>query len=75
MGVDIHNIIPIIPRKGLVLPGHKFTGPYNPLSKQLDDKNPTMQLMQFLSITIYVTVMHTMIKRRKKSVMIRCSES
>ena len=38
-GVDIHSIIgklPIIPRKGFVLPGHKFTGPYNPLSKQLD---------------------------------------
>ncbi len=37
--IDIHKLIgklPVIPKKGFVLPGHKYTGPYNPLDKQLD---------------------------------------
>ena len=37
--MDIHNIIGKLPRpkKGFVLPGHKYTGPYNPLHEQLDE--------------------------------------
>ena len=36
--MDIHKIIGKIPRpkKGFVLPSHKYTGPYNPLHEQLD---------------------------------------
>ena len=36
--MDIHEIIGKLPRpeKGFVLPSHKYTGPYNPLHKQLD---------------------------------------
>ena len=39
--MDIHNIIGKFPRpaKGWVLPGHKYTGPYNPLDEQLDENN------------------------------------
>ena len=39
--MDIHKIIGKLPRpaKGWVLPGHKYTGPYNPLDEQLDDNN------------------------------------
>ena len=29
--------IPVIPKNGFVLPKHKYTGPYNPLDKQLDE--------------------------------------
>ena len=37
--MDVHKIIGKLPRpkKGFVLPGHKYTGPYNPLDKQLDE--------------------------------------
>ena len=37
--MDIHKIIGKLPRpkKGFVLPSHKYTGPYNPLDKQLDE--------------------------------------
>ena len=37
--MDIHNVIGKLPRpkKGFVLPGHKYTGPYNPLDEQLDE--------------------------------------
>ena len=37
-GVDIHAMIGKLPApaKGWTLPGHNYTGPYNPLDKQLD---------------------------------------
>ena len=37
--MDIHKVIGKLPRpkKGFTLPGHKYTGPYNPLDKQLDE--------------------------------------
>ena len=37
--MDIHKVIGKLPRpkKGFVLPYHKYTGPYNPLDKQLDE--------------------------------------
>ena len=35
-GFDIHNaILKIAPKKGFVMPGHRYTGPGNPLEKQL----------------------------------------
>ena len=42
MGVDIHKVIGKIlfkPKKGFVLPNHRYTGPYNPLHLQLDSKD------------------------------------
>ena len=37
--MDIHAVIGKLPRpkKGFVLPAHKYTGPYNPLHEQLDE--------------------------------------
>ena len=39
--MDIHKVIGKLPRpkKGFTLPGHKYTGPYNPLDKQLDEND------------------------------------
>ena len=39
--MDIHRLIGNLPRphKGFVLPGHKYTGPYNPLQRQLDEND------------------------------------
>ena len=35
-GIDIHNaILKVAPKKGFVMPGHNYTGPGNPLEKQL----------------------------------------
>ena len=35
-GLDIHKaILKVAPKKGFVMPGHKYTGPGNPLEKQL----------------------------------------
>ena len=39
--MDIHKVIGYLPRpkKGWVLHGHKYTGPYNPLHEQLDEND------------------------------------
>ena len=40
--MDIHKVIgmiPFEPKKGFVLPKHRFTGPNNPLHLQLDSKD------------------------------------
>ena len=39
--VDIHSIIGKLPRpnNGWTLPNHKYTGPWNPLDKQLDEND------------------------------------
>ena len=40
--MDIHKAIgkiPFIPKKGFVLPRHRYTGPYNPLDRQLDEND------------------------------------
>ena len=36
--MDLHKLIGYLPKpkKGFVLPNHKYTGPYNPLAEQLD---------------------------------------
>ena len=35
-GLDIHKaILKVAPKKGFVMPGHKYTGPGNPLNEQL----------------------------------------
>jgi hypothetical protein len=38
-GFDIHGLLGKIPhpKKGWTLPNHKYTGPFNPLSEQLDE--------------------------------------
>ena len=42
MGVDIQKVIgkiPFKPKRGFVLPKHRYTGPSNPLHLQLDSKD------------------------------------
>ena len=52
--MDIHKVIgtiPFRPKKGFVLPKHKYTGPYNPLSEQLDENdNPLPRQEPFNSV-------------------------
>jgi len=39
--IDIHKVIGKLPRpeRGWTLPNHKYTGPWNPLEKQLDEND------------------------------------
>ena len=48
-GVDIHNaILKVAPKKGFVLPGHRYTGPGNPLEKQVrwDDNGNILHIYE-----------------------------
>ena len=47
-GVDIHKMIGKAPKpkKGWTLPGHNYTGPYNPLEKQLRYDPNTGQILE-----------------------------
>ena len=45
--LDIHNaILKIAPKKGFVMPGHHYTGPGNPLDKQLKYDPNTGQILE-----------------------------
>ena len=48
-GVDIHKSIGKLPkpRKGWTLPGHNYTGPYNPLEDQLRYDPTTGEILEF----------------------------
>ena len=52
-GVDIHKAIGKLPkpRSGFTLPGHKYTGPYNPLDQQLRFDPQTGEILEFLCKT------------------------
>ena len=47
--LDIHKaILKVAPKKGLVVPGHNYTGPGNPLHEQLlyDDEGNILEIYQ-----------------------------
>ena len=48
-GVDIHKAIGKLPKPkgGFTLPGHNYTGPYNPLEKQLRYNPTTGEILEF----------------------------
>ena len=46
-GVDVHKaILKVAPRKGFTLPGHKYTGPGNPLESQLKYDPQTAEILE-----------------------------
>ena len=46
-GIDIHKqILKVAPRKGFVLPGHRYTGPGNPLETQLKYDPKTGEILE-----------------------------
>ena len=49
-GVDIHKAIGKLPKpkKGWTLPGHNYTGPYNPLEQQLRYDPATGEILEFI---------------------------
>ena len=49
-GVDIHKAIGKLPKPkgGFTLPGHNYTGPYNPLDQQLRFDPNTGKILEFM---------------------------
>ncbi|KAL9955926.1 hypothetical protein ACROYT_G037329 [Oculina patagonica] len=46
-GIDIHKaILKVAPKKGFVMPGHRYTGPGNPLEKQVKWDQKTGKILE-----------------------------
>ena len=49
-GIDIHKaILKVAPKKGFVMPGHKYTGPGNPLEKQVKWDPKTGKYLRYMN--------------------------
>ena len=58
--MDIHKVIGSLPRpkKGFVLPGHKYTGPYNPLEEQLDENDTPVPGQEPFNVVDAISMRH-----------------
>ena len=76
--IDIHKLIgklPVIPKKGFVLPGHKYTGPYNPLDKQLDKNDKPIKGQEPFNGVDAISLKHDICYRDKPDDKQGCDES
>ena len=67
--MDIHELIGKLPRpeRGFVLPSHRYTGPYNPLHKQLDAKNNPLPGQEPFNAVDEISMRHDICYRNKNS--------
>ena len=66
--MDIHKLIGYLhkPKRGFTLPNHKYTGPYNPLAKQLDRNDiPIIGQKPFNAVDI-ISMRHDICYRGKR---------
>ena len=67
--MDIHKLIGKLPRpeKGFVLPSHRYTGPYNPLHKQLDANDNPLPGQEPFNAVDQISMHHDICYRDKHS--------
>ena len=67
--MDIHKAIGKLPRpkRGFVLPYHKYTGPYNPLHEQLDENDQTIVEQEPYNAVDAVSMRHDICYRNNNS--------
>ena len=79
--IDIHNaILKIAPKKGFVMPGHNYTGPGNPLEKQLKHDPNTGQILEIYqqptgktdAVSMQHDVDYTVCGNKPKSDQVKC---
>ena len=65
--MDIHEIIGKLPRpkQGFVLPGHKYTGPWNPLDEQLDENDLPIRGQEPFNAVDAISMRHDICYRDK----------
>lgn len=63
--MDIHKEIGKLPRpkKGFTLPGHKYTGPYNPLHDQLDENDIPLEGQKPFNAVDAISMRHDICNR------------
>ena len=73
--MDIHKVIGYFPhpKKGWVLPSHKYTGPYNPLDKQLSNDIPVSGQEPFNNVD-EISLRHDICYRDKPSEKNKCDK-
>ena len=73
--MDIHKVIGYLPhpKKGWVLPSHKYTGPYNPLDKQLSNDIPVSGQEPFNNVD-EISLRHDICYRDKPSEKNKCDK-
>ena len=67
--MDIHKVIGKLPRpkKCFVLSGHKYTGPYNPLDKQLDENDIQILGEEPFNVVDEISMRHDICYRDNKT--------
>ena len=79
--IDIHKaILKVAPKKGFVMPGHKYTGPGNPLEKQLRFDPNTGQILEIYqqptgktdAVSMQHDVDYTVCGNKSKSDQVKC---
>ena len=67
--MDIHKLIGKLPRpkRGFVLPSHKYTGPYNPLKEQLDANNNPLPGQEPYNAVDAISLKHDICYRDNKN--------
>ena len=79
--IDIHKaILKVAPKKGFVMPGHKYTGPGNPLEQQLRFDPNTGQILQIYqqptgktdAVSMQHDVDYTVCGNKPKSDQVKC---
>ena len=80
-GIDIHKaILKVAPKKGFVMPGHKYTGPGNPLEQQLKYDPNTGQILEIYqqptgrtdAVSMQHDVDYTVCSNKPKSDQVKC---
>ena len=79
-GIDIHKaILKVAPKKGFVMPGHNYTGPGNPLEKQLkhDSTGRIIEIYQqptgkTIAVSMQHDVDYTVCGNKPKSDQVKC---
>ena len=74
--MDIHKFLGKLPRpeKGFVWPGHKYTGPWNPLSKQLDENDLPIQGQEPVNKVDEISLRHDICYRDHSNAKKRCDD-
>ena len=74
--MDIHDIIGKLPRpeKGFVLPSHRYTGPYNPLHKQLDENDNPLPGQEPFNAVDKISLHHDICYRNKENSKSECDD-
>ena len=79
--IDIHKaILKVAPKKGFVMPGHKYTGPGNPLEQQLRYDPTTGQILEIYqqptgktdAVSMQHDVDYTVCGNKPKSDQVKC---